>query len=552
VKHFALYGASEAGRDYNTVDMSKVRMYNEYLPPYKAAVDAGVGSVMSSFNLVDGVPATGNRWLLTDLLRKQWGFKGMVVSDYTSVNEMINHGMGDLQAVSALALKAGMDMDMVGEGFLTTLKKSLQEKKVTQQEIDLACRRILEAKYRLGLFEDPYRYINDERAAKTILTPEHRRASRTTATRSMVLLKNSRQALPLQRGGAIALVGPLANDKNNMLGTWAVAGDPQISVPVLEGMKQYLTAGNIRYAKGANITNDTNLAKKANVFGTRVEIDPRTPDEMISEALTLAQSSDVVVAVVGEASEMSGEAASRSDITLPESQRKLLEALKKTGKPLVVVLMTGRPLAIPRELEMADAVLLAWFAGHEAGNAISDVLFGVVNPSGKLPMSFPYNVGQVPVYYNQQPTGRPMDPNNKFSTKYLDVPNEPLLPFGYGLSYTTFNYGKPRISGTRMSKTGRLTVSVTVSNAGAYDGEEVVQLYLRDKVRSISPPVKELKGFQKVTLKKGESREVVFEITEPMLRFYNSDLKFVSEPGDFDVMVGGNSKDLQQMSFTLQ
>ncbi|MCU0382018.1 MAG: beta-glucosidase BglX [Chitinophagaceae bacterium] len=552
VKHFALYGASEAGRDYNTVDMSRVRMYNEYLPPYKAAVDAGVGSVMSSFNVVDGVPATGNRWLLTDLLRRQWGFKGMVVSDYTSVNEMINHGMGDLQAVSALALKAGMDMDMVGEGFLTTLKKSLQEKKVTQQEIDLACRRILEAKYRLGLFEDPYRYINDERAAKTILTPEHRQASRATAARSMVLLKNSRQALPLQRGGAIALVGPLANDKNNMLGTWAVAGDPQMSVPVLEGMKQYLATGNIRYAKGANITNDTNLAKKANVFGTRVEIDPRTPDDMISEAVTLAQSSDVVVAVVGEASEMSGEAASRSDITLPDSQRKLLEALKKTGKPLVVVLMTGRPLAIPRELEIADALLLAWFAGTEAGNAISDVLFGVVNPSGKLPMSFPYNVGQVPVYYSQQPTGRPMDPNNKFSTKYLDVPNEPLLPFGYGLSYTTFSYGKPRISGARMNKAGRLTVSVTVSNAGAYDGEEVVQLYLRDKVRSISPPVKELKGFQKVMLKKGESREVVFEITEPMLRFYNSDLKFVSEPGDFDVMVGGNSKDLQQMSFTLQ
>ncbi len=552
VKHFALYGASEAGRDYNTVDMSRVRMYNEYLPPYKAAVDAGVGSVMSSFNVVDGVPATGNRWLLTDLLRRQWGFKGMVVSDYTSVNEMINHGMGDLQAVSALALKAGMDMDMVGEGFLTTLKKSLQEKKVTQQEIDLACRRILEAKYRLGLFEDPYRYINDERAAKTILTPEHRQASRATAARSMVLLKNSRQALPLQRGGAIALVGPLANDKNNMLGTWAVAGDPQMSVPVLEGMKQYLATGKIRYAKGANITNDTNLAKKANVFGTRVEIDPRTPDDMISEAVTLAQSSDVVVAVVGEASEMSGEAASRSDITLPDSQRKLLEALKKTGKPLVVVLMTGRPLAIPRELDIADALLLAWFAGTEAGNAISDVLFGVVNPSGKLPMSFPYNVGQVPVYYSQQPTGRPMDPNNKFSTKYLDVPNEPLLPFGYGLSYTTFSYGKPRISGARMNKAGRLTVSVTVSNAGAYDGEEVVQLYLRDKVRSISPPVKELKGFQKVMLKKGESREVVFEITEPMLRFYNSDLKFVSEPGDFDVMVGGNSKDLQQMSFTLQ
>ena len=552
VKHFALYGAAEAGRDYNTVDMSRVRMYNEYLPPYKAAVDAGVASVMTSFNVVDGVPATGNRWLLTDLLRRQWGFRGMVVSDYTSVDEMIDHGMGDLQSVSALALKAGLDMDMVSEGLLKTLKKSLEEKKVTQQDIDLACRRILEAKYRLGLFDDPYRYINDARAAKTILSEEHRKAARNTAVQSMVLLKNSRQSLPLQRTGTVALVGPLANDKMNMLGTWAVAGDPSNSIPVMQGMQQYLSASSIRYAKGANITNDTNLAKKANVFGMRVEIDPRTPEQMIAEAVGVAQSADVVVAVVGEASEMSGEAASRSDITLPESQRQLLEALKKTGKPLVVVLMTGRPLAIPRELEIADALLLTWFGGIEAGNAISDVLFGAVNPSGKLPMSFPYNVGQVPIYYNHQPTGRPLDPNDKFTTKYLDVSNEPLLPFGYGLSYTQFSYSKPRISETRLSRSGRVRVSVTVSNTGNYDGAEVVQLYIRDKVRSISPPVMELKGFRKVMLKKGESREVFFEITEPMLRFYNSELKFVSEPGEFEVMVGSSSRDTQKLEFTLQ
>jgi beta-glucosidase len=476
----------------------------------------------------------------------------MVVSDYTSVNEMINHGMGDLQAVSALALKAGMDMDMVGEGFLTTLKKSLEEKKVTQLEIDLACRRILEAKYRLGLFDDPYRYISDARAAANILTAENRKAVRETAARTMVLLKNNRGALPLQRTGTVALVGPLANDKNNMLGTWAVAGDPQLSIPVMEGMKQFLSASSIRYAKGANITNDTNLAKKANVFGMRVEIDPRTPEQMIAEAVGVAQSADVVVAVVGEASEMSGEAASRSDITLPAEQRQLLEALKKTGKPLVVVLLTGRPLAIPRELEMADAVLLAWFAGMEAGNSIADVLFGVVNPSGKLPMSFPHGVGQVPVYYSQQPTGRPMDPNNKFSTKYLDIPNEALIPFGFGLSYTKFTYSTPRISAATLTRTGRLTVSVTVRNEGPFDGEEVVQLYLRDKVRSISPPGKELKGFQKIMLKKGEAREVFFEITEPMLRFYNADLRFVSEPGDFEVMLGGNSRDVQKLDFTLQ
>jgi beta-glucosidase len=552
VKHFALYGASEAGRDYNTVDMSRWRMYNEYLPPYKAAVDAGVGSVMSSFNVVDGIPATGNRWLLTELLRNQWGFKGMVVSDYTSLSEMINHGMGDLQAVSALALKAGLDMDMVAEGLLNTLKKSLDEKKVAIRDIDLACRRVLEAKYRLGLFDDPYRYINESRPAKETLTAENRKAAREAATKSMVLLKNSNQLLPLKKSGTIALVGPLANDRNNMLGTWAVAGDPQLSVPVMTGMSQYLPEGSIRYAKGANITNDTSLAKKANVFGARVEIDARTPEQMIAEAVGQAQAADMVVAVVGEASEMSGEAASRSDITLPESQRTLLEALKKTGKPLVVVLLTGRPLAIPKELEMADALLLAWFAGTEAGNSIADVLFGTVNPSGKLPMSFPHHVGQVPVYYSQHPTGRPQDPNNKFSTKYLDVPNEALLPFGYGLSYTQFRYGNPSISGNRLTRTGKLTVSVNLSNMGGFDGEEVVQLFIRDKVRSVSPPVKELKGFQKIMLKKGESRVVTFEITESMLRFYNSDLKFVSEPGEFEVMVGGNSRDTQKLSFTLE
>ena len=552
VKHFALYGASEGGRDYNTVDMSRVRMYNEYLPPYKAAVDAGVGSVMSSFNVIDGIPATGNRWLLTDLLRRQWGFKGMVVSDYTSVSEMINHGMGDLQAVSALALKAGMDMDMVAEGFLTTLKKSLAEKKVTEQEINLACRRILEAKYRLGLFDDPFRYVNEERAARSILNAEHRKAARNAASRSMVLLKNSRNALPLQRNATIALVGPLANDKMNMLGTWAVSGDPTMSIPVMDGMRQFASASSVRYAKGANITDDSSLAKQANVFGMRVDIDKRSPAEMLSEAVGVAQSADIIVAVVGEASEMTGEAASRSDISLPQSQKNLLEALKKTGKPLVVVLMAGRPMTISRELEMADAVLLTWFAGIEAGNAVADVLFGVVNPSGKLPMSFPHNVGQIPVYYNRLPTGRPMDANNKFSTKYLDVPNEPLLPFGYGLSYTQFSYSKPRISGNTLTRGGRLSVSVTVTNSGAYDGEEVVQLYIRDKVRSISPPMMELKGFRKLMLKKGESREVFFEITEPMLRFYNSELKFVSEPGEFEVLIGTSSRETQSLPFSLQ
>ncbi|TAL46865.1 MAG: beta-glucosidase BglX, partial [Chitinophagaceae bacterium] len=374
VKHFALYGAAEAGRDYNTTDMSRIRMYNEYLPPYKAAIEAGAGSVMSSFNEIDGVPATGNKWLLTDLLRKQWGFKGFVVSDYTSVNEMTNHGMGDLQTVSALALNAGLDMDMVGEGFLTTLKKSLQEGKTTQKQIDEACRRILEAKYKLGLFDDPFRYIDETKPAKEILTAQRRAETREIAAHTFVLLKNNNQVLPLKKSGIIALIGPLANDKNNMLGTWAVSGNPELSVPVLEGMKNVGgSAVNILYAKGANLSDDTLFAKKVNVFGTRIDIDKRSPEEMLNEAIETANKSDIVVVVVGEASEMSGEAASLTDIKIPDSQKKLIRALAKTGKPVVLVVMSGRPLALTEENDLASSVLLTWHAGLEAGNAIADV-----------------------------------------------------------------------------------------------------------------------------------------------------------------------------------
>ena len=553
VKHFALYGASEAGRDYNSVDMSKIKMYNEYLPPYKAAVDAGVATIMSSFNDVDGVPATGNKWLLTDLLKKDWKFNGMVVSDYTSVNEMVNHRMGDLQAVSAMAIKAGLDMDMVGEGFLTTLKKSLDEKKITIQDIDRACRKVLEAKYRVGLFEDPYRYIDPVRGAKEVLSADKRAFARKIAGQSFVLLKNEKLTLPLKKTQKIALIGPLANDKNNMLGTWAVSGDPQMSIPVYDGMSKQIAAGvNLVYAKGANITDDTLLAKKANVFGLRVDIDKRTPAAMIEEALAVAKDADVVVAVLGEASEMSGEAASRSDITLPESQLKLLNALYATGKPVVVVLMSGRPLALTNMIDGAASVLQVWHAGIEAGNAIADVLFGAVNPSGKLSMSFPYSVGQIPVYYSQKTTGRPMDPNNKFSTKYLDIPNEPLFPFGYGLSYAKFTYGDLKISSNKMNTAGTITASITLTNSGSYDGAEVVQLYIEDKVRSITPPSKELKGFQKVFLKAGESKTIEFKITAEMLKFWNADLKFVAEAGDFNVLVGGNSRDLKAAAFQLQ
>ena len=547
VKHFALYGAAEAGRDYNTTDMSRIRMYNEYLPPYKAAIEAGAGSVMSSFNEIDGIPATGNKWLLTDLLRNQWGFKGFVVSDYTSVNEMINHGVGDLQTVSAMSLRAGLDMDMVGEGFLTTLKKSLTEGKVTQKQIDDACRRILEAKYKLGLFDDPFHYIDEARMKQEVLTAQRRKEARDIAAHTFVLLKNNNQALPLKKSGTIALIGPLANDKSNMLGTWAVSGDPQMSIPVLDGMKSVGGPSvNIIYAKGANLSDDTLFAKKINVFGTRIDIDKRSPEEMLTEALTAANKSDVIVAVVGEASEMSGEASSRTDISIPESQRILINALSKTGKPLILVVMTGRPLALTEESELATSMIVTWHAGIEAGNAIADVLFGAYNPSGKLSATFPRNLGQVPIYYNHKNTGRPSGPNSpKFQSNYLDAPNSPLFPFGYGLSYTSFSYSDINLSAASLKGNQRLTASITVSNIGNKDGEEVVQLYIRDVVGTNTRPLKELKGFQKINLKAGESKTVSFNISTNDLKYYNSDLKYDWEPGEFIIMIGGNSNDVK-------
>ncbi|HEU4470944.1 MAG TPA: beta-glucosidase BglX, partial [Flavisolibacter sp.] len=534
VKHFALYGAAEGGRDYNTTDMSRIKMYEYYLPPYRAAVDAGVGSIMTSFNEVDGVPASANPWLLDNLLRKQWGFKGFVVTDYTSINEMTDHGLGDLATVSALALKAGVDMDMVGEGFLTTIKKSLGEGKVSQKQIDDACRRVLEAKYKLGLFDDPYRYCNPSRASREVLSADKRQAAREFGTRAAVLLKNQGQTLPLKRSGTIALVGPLANNKSNMLGTWAVSGDVQLSVPVLDGLKNALgNNATILYAKGANITDDTMLAKKANVFGERVDVGPGTPEQMLSEAVDAANKADVVVAVVGEASEMSGEAASRSDIGLPESQKRLIEALARTGKPLVLVIMSGRPLTLVRENELASSILHVWFQGHEAGNAIADVLLGNYNPSGKLTMSFPRNVGQIPIYYNHKNTGRPqpagVDDAQKFRSNYLDVSNRPLFAFGYGLSYTNFEYSEVRLSKKEMRPAETITATVTITNRGNYDGEEVVQLYIKDPVASVTQPVQKLKGFQKIFLKKGESREVSFTISAEELKFFNSELKWVAE-----------------------
>jgi len=554
VKHFALYGASEAGRDYNTTDMSRIRMYNEYLPPYKAAVDAGCGSVMSSFNEIDGIPASANRWLMTSLLRDEWGFTGFVVTDYTAINEMIDHGMGDLQQVSHLALNAGIDMDMVGEGLLTTLKKSLDEGKVTLAQIDQACRRILEAKYMLGLFEDPYRYCDEERARTEIFTPAHLRSARETAAQTFVLLKNESKTLPLARKGKIALIGPLADNKENMPGTWSVAADFTQSISVLEGMKS--VAGNkaeILFARGTNIVSDPKLDERISVFGKPTYPDNRTQEELTREAVQVAEKADAIVAVMGEAAEMSGECASRTDISLPSNQQELLKALIATGKPVVLVLFTGRALTLPWENENIPAILNVWFGGTQAGNAIADVLFGDVNPSGKLPVTFPQNLGQVPLFYNHKNTGRPLAEGQwfqKFRSNYLDVSNEPLYPFGYGLSYTSFTYGDLKLSSNNLSGNAQLTASITLTNAGRYDGAEVVQLYIRDLVGTVTRPVKELKGFQKVFLKAGESKTISFTITPEDLKFYNYDLKYDWEAGEFEIMIGGNSRDVKTGKIT--
>lgn len=552
VKHFALYGGAEAGREYNTVDMSRIKMYQDYLPPYKAAVDAGAGSFMSSFNTIDGVPATGNQWLLTDVLRKQWGFKGFVVSDYTAVNEMEAHGLGDLQTVSALALKAGLDMDMVGEGFLTTLKKSLAEGKVTKQEIDQACRRVLEAKYKLGLFANPYKSIDATRESKDVLTPENRSEARNISKHSFVLLKNSAQTLPLKKMGSIALVGPLANNQRDMLGTWVVAGEWEKSISVMQGIKNVAGSGvTINYAKGANITEDSSFINRLNFFGQQmVTVDPKPADELLKEAVDAAKKSDVIVAVVGESQSMSGESSSRSDIDIPESQKNMLKELAKLGKPLVIVLFNGRPLTLTWEDEHANAILDVWAPGTEAGNAIADVLFGDYNPAGKITATFPRSVGQIPIYYNHKNTGRPYDGKgpSKFKSNYLDISNDPLYPFGYGLSYTTFSYSDVKLNKTKLKGNETLTATVTVSNTGKYAGEEVVQLYISDPVASISRSVKELKSFKKINLQPGEQKEVSFNITPDQLKFYNSQLKYDWEPGKFIIQIGTNSNDTHAAS----
>lgn len=550
VKHFALYGASEAGKDYNTVDMSHLRMYNEYFAPYRAAVEAGVGSVMSSFNIVDGIPATANKWLLTDVLRDEWGFQGLLVTDYNSIAEMAIHGVAPLKEASVRALQAGTDMDMVSCGFLNTLEESLKEGKVTEAQIDAACRRVLEAKYKLGLFADPYKYCDTLRAEKELYTPEHRAVAREVAAETFVLLKNENHLLPLEEKGKIALIGPMADARNNMCGMWSMTCTPSGHGTLLEGIRSAVgDKAEILYAKGSNVYYDAEMEKGA--VGIR-PLERGNDQQLLAEALRTAARADVIVAAVGECAEMSGESPSRTNLEIPDAQQDLLKALVKTGKPVVLLLFTGRPLVLNWESEHIPSILNVWFGGSETGDAVADVLFGKAVPCGKLTTTFPRSVGQLPLFYNHLNTGRP-DPDSRvfdrYASNYLDESNEPLYPFGYGLSYTDFVYGDLQLSSETLPKNGNLTASVTVTNKGKHDGYETVQLYLRDIYAEVARPVKELKGFDRIFLKKGESREVKFVLTEDDLKFYNSGLQYIYEPGEFDVMIGTNSRDVQTKRF---
>ena len=556
VKHFALYGGAEAGRDYNTVSMSRQEMMNGYMRPYQEAVKAGASSFMTSFNEFEGIPATCNRYLLHDLLRTEWGFKGFVVTDATAIQEIQNHGLGDLQQASALALKAGVDMDMNSNGFVGTLKRSLAEGRVTMQDIDQACRRILEAKYKLGLFDNPYRYLNPTQKDQYVYTDETRAFARKAAQECQVLLKNDGHLLPLSKNARIALVGPLGNKGDDMQGSWSVSSHKDETVTILQGIKNALSAeGSVTYCEGSWLMGDSLIEQKLRTsllgfLDPNYQPEPvhqRPLDEMINEAVKAADNADVVIAALGESNTMNGEGASRSDITIPEPQRELLKTLYKTGKPIVLVLSTGRPLALEWENAHIPAILCTWALGDQAGHAIADVLFGDVNPSAKLTTSFPRNVGQCPIYYNHKNTGRPWpddQPYQKFTSCYIDVLNSPLYPFGYGLSYTTFAYSDVTLEGR--------TASVTVKNTGNRDGEEIVQLYIHAKTSSSTRPVKELKGFRRIRLKAGEQQTVSFTITDNDLKYYNHELEYILEPGEFDIMVGPNSRDVKSVTLTIK
>lgn len=554
VKHYALYGASESGRDYNTVDMSHVRMYNQYFPTYKACAEAGAGSFMTSFNLVDGVPATANKWLVDDVLRGEWKYDGFVVTDYGSINEMIPHGIGSPLANTAQALKAGTDMDMCSEAFVKNLKTCLDNGTVSMDDIDQACRRVLEAKYKLGLFDDPYRFCSTKREKTELYTDANRCVARDMAAETFVLLKNHDSLLPLKKQGTIALIGPLADTRNNLPGSWSTGDKPEKYSTLREAMTRYLDGkATVLYAQGSNIYLDEKQQKEIE-FGRPIERGDQ--QQMMKEALDIAAKSDVVVACLGEMAEMSGECASRSDLTLPDAQMELLKQLVKTGKPVVLLNFSGRPTVMKWESENVPAIMNVWFAGSETGDAVCDVLFGDKVPTGKTVNSFPQNVGQLPLYYNHLNTGRPVPDGTdrffKYQSNYLDVRNDALYPFGYGLSYTTYEYSDISLDTESITADGTAKASVTVTNTGKRDGDEIVQLYIRDLSASIARPVKELKGFKRIHLKSGESKTVTFDITRQQLQFYNSDLKAIVEPGDFIVMAGPNSRDVKTARLTVK
>ena len=554
LKHFALYGAVESGLEYNTTDMSRLRMYNQYFAPYEAAVKAGVGSVMSSFNLVDYVPATANRWLLTDVLRNDWKFDGFVVTDYGSIAEIIQHGTAaNLKEASAQALNAGTDMDMCSNGFVATLAQSVAEGKVSEATINEACRRVLEAKYKLGLFANPYKYCDAKRHKTEVFTNESRQTARDIAAQTFVLLKNDHQLLPLKKEGSVALIGPLADTRNNMAGTWSVAQTPDRYATLRESMAKALEGkAKLLYAQGCNVWYDEQLQKNGELGKTIARGDDAA---LKAEALKIAQQADVIVCAMGETADMSGECATRTSLEMPDAQHALLEELVKLGKPVVLLNFAGRPTVLSWEAQHVPAIMNVWFGGSEAGDAICDVLFGDKVPTGRLTMSMPKTTGQLPLYYNHLNTGRPVADNvpfAKFASNALDVSNGALYPFGYGLSYTTFSYSDVKLSANEMAKNGSVTATVTVTNTGKRDADEVVQLYVRDLVASISRPVKELKGFERIHLAAGESKTVTFTIGAEQLSFYNADLKKVVEPGDFDIMVGHDSRNLKTARLTVK
>ncbi|MCX8708711.1 MULTISPECIES: beta-glucosidase BglX [unclassified Gilliamella] len=556
VKHFALYGAVEAGREYNSTDMSERKMFQEYLVPYKAAIDAGSRAVMVSLVSVNGIPATANHWLLTEVLRDQWHFNGVVVSDHGAIRELINHGVAsDAKDAVRVAIKAGIDISMNDEYFLQFLPELVNEGVLTEEDINKACRHVLELKYDMGLFNDPHRNLDPKLDIDTMFADNrlHREEARDVARRSIVLLKNKNSILPLAKNKKIAVIGPLADSKRDILGSWSGAGRANLAVTPLEGIKNAVKdPKTISYAFGANLSDDSNLYKFLNLYEETTKFDPRPADKMIAEAVAKAKKADVVVLFVGEAEGMAHESSSRTDLSLQASQKRLIKALKATGKPLVIALMNGRPLTVKEEYEQADAMLETWFLGTEGGNAIADVLFGDYNPSAKLPMSFPDNVGQIPVYYSHLNTGRPHGTENmgKYTTSYFDSPNEPLFPFGFGLSYTHFTIDFA-LSSTEMPQNGEIVVTANVENIGEKEGSQTVQFYLQDITASVSRPVKQLIGFENITLKPHEKGEVKLVIKPDMLKFWNDKMQYVAEPGKFNIYVGSDSTTQDKQTFTL-